>query len=342
MIKGCNIAKCILAFALLFSGICEAQIRPPTHEPRAVGHIGPLHGPRRDRLIVVDMTVKKDGSVGDINVVTGFYDEEYRAQAENAIRRIHFQPATSDGVPVDYYDYRFVLALRASFQTTAHGTFQSEYEKVNALSQAGNYAAAEAEIQDLIKHKINTVFEYSFLNEALVPIYIKLDRPYDALVASRDATRRSGHVETEYFANSHIKANDPDWPYYLPKDLLVNALRQRFTLAASLERISEANATFNELRSLDDLAEDDPIAVRAKELEKRSRSPNPLLVRGKIEHGQWEFAPTRRLLSVKAAPGAIHTVDMKCHLHKESVPFDADHDLRLLPPVGRLHAGICW
>jgi hypothetical protein len=106
--------------------------------------------------------------------------------------------------------------------------------------------------------------------------------------------------ETEYFSGTRIKANDPNWPYFLPKDLLVNALRQRFTIAASLERFGEANATYNELRSLDDLAEDDPIVVR-----------------GKIEQGEWEFSPTRRLLSTQAAPGAIHTVDIKCRVHKE-------------------------
>ncbi len=332
--RAMNIAKCILALAVLMTGICQAQIRPPIHEPHSTISIARLHGPRRDEVIVVDMTVKKDGSVGDIEVVTGFYDDEWRAHAVLALGRLRLQPATSDGTPVDFYGWRFVLTTRGTFLTSTHPAFQSEYEKVDALSQAGNFAAAEAEVQDMIKHKITTVFEYAFLNEALVPIYIKLNRPYDALRASRIATLRSGHMETEHFAGSRIKANDPNWPYFLPKDLLVNALRQRFTVAASLERFSEALATYNELSSLDDLTEDDPIAVRARDLEMRSRSPEPLLVHGKIEQGEWEFSPTRRLLSIQAAPGAIHTVDIKCRVHKESRQFDPDHDLRLPPPWG--------
>jgi hypothetical protein len=334
MNKGLLVAKYILGLTVLSAGICQAQIRPPVHEAHVVVNVGPLHGLRRDQLIVVDMTVKKDGSVGDVDVVTGFFDEEYRAHAVLALGRMRFQPATSDGVPVDYYGWRFVLTSRSTFMTTTHPGFQSEYAKVDALSQAGNYAAAEAEVQDLIKHKITTVFEYAFLNEALVPLYIKLDRPYDALRASRNATLRSGHMEAEYFAGSRIKANDPNWPYFLPKDLLVKALRQRFAVAASLERFGEASATYDELRSLDDLADDDPIALRAKDLERRNRSPEPLLVHGKIEQGQWEFSPTRRLLSIQAAPGAIHTVDINCHVHKESVSFDPAHDLRLPPPWG--------
>ena len=334
MDKGLRVAKCIPALAVFLTGMCQAQIRPPVHEAHIVVNVGPLHGLRRDQLIVVDMTVKKDGSVGDVEVVTGFYDDEYRAHAVLALGRLHFQPATSDGVPVDFYGRRFVLTTRSTFMTATHPGFQGEYAKVDALSQAGNFVAAEAEVQDLIKHRITTVFEYAFLNEALVPLYLKLNRPYDALRASRNATLRSGFMETEYFAGTRIKANDPNWPYFLPKDLLVNALRQRFTIAAALERFGEANATYNELRSLDDLADDDPIAVRAQELQSRSRSPEPLLVHGKIEQGVWEFAPTRRLLSIQAPPGAIHALDIKCRLHKESMPFDPDHDLRLPPPWG--------
>jgi hypothetical protein len=334
MNKGPRVAKCILALAVLSTGICQAQIRPPVRDAHGSISIGPLHGLRRDQLIVVDLTVKKDGSVGNVEVVTGFYDDEYRAHAVLALGRLHLQPATSDGVPVDFYGWREVLTTRSTFMTTTHPGFQDEYAKVGALSQAGNFAAAEAEVQDLIKHKITTVFEYAFLNEALVPLYIKLNRPYDALRASRIATLRSGHMDTEYFYGTRIKANDPNWPYFLPKDLLVNALRQRFTIAVSLERFGEANATYNELSLLDNLAEDDPIVVRAKELERQSRSPEPLLVHGKIEQGAWEFSPTRRLLSIQAAPGAIHTVDINCRVHKESRQFDPDHDLRLPPPWG--------
>jgi hypothetical protein len=331
--KSLSSAQCVLFLAVL-TGICQAQIRPPVHEADAVISISPLHGPPRDQLIVVDMTVKKDGSVGDIDVVTGFYNGEYRTHAVLALGRLHFQPATSDGVPVDFYGYRFVLSTRKTFMTSTHPAFQSEYAKVGELTQAGNFAAAEAEVQDLIKHRITTVFEYAFLNEALVPLYMKLDRPYDALRASRNATLRSGHIETEYFAGTRIKANDTNWPYFLPKDLLVNALRQRFAVAASLERFGEADATFNELRSLDELTDDDPVTVRAKDLERRSGSPEPLLVHGKIEQGEWEFSPTRRLLSIQVAPGAIHTVGIECRLHKESRRFDAGHDLRLPPPWG--------
>ena len=334
MNKGLRVAKCILTLAVLLASICHAQIRPPVHEAHSTISLGPLHDKLRDQLIVVDMTVKKDGTVGDVEVLSGFYDDEYRAHAVLALGRLRFQPATSDSAPVDFFGWRFVLTTRSTFMTTTHPAFQSEYEKVGALTQAGDFAAAEAEIQDLIRHKITTVFEYAFLNEALVPLYIKLNRPYDALRASRNATLRSGHMETEYFAGSRIRANDPNWPYFLPKDLLVDALRQRFTIAAELERFGEANATYNELRSLDDLTDDDPIALRAKDLEARSRSPEPLLVHGKIEQGEWEFSPTRRLLSIQAPPGAIHTVDIKCRVHKESVPFDPSRDLRLPPPWG--------
>ena len=334
MATGLRSAKYLLSLAILLTGICQAQIRPPGHEPHLVVSVGQLHGLRRDQLLVVDMTVKKDGSVGDVAVVTGFYDDEYRAHAVLALGRLHFQPATSDGTPVDFYGMRFVLTTRNTFMTTTHPGFQGEYAQVDALSRAGDFAAAEAQVQDLIKHKITTVFEYAFLNEALVPLYLKLNRPYDALRASRNASLRSGFMETEYFSGTRIKANDPNWPYFLPKDLLVNALRQRFMVAAALERFGEANATYDELRSLEDLADDDPITVRAKDLQRLSRSPEPLLVHGRIEQGRWEFSPTRRLLSIQAPPGTIHDVDIKCRVHQESIRFDPDHELRLPPPWG--------
>jgi hypothetical protein len=66
MNKGLCVAKCILALAALLTGICQAQIRPPVHDAHGSISIGPLHGLRRDQLMVVDLTVKKDGSVGDV------------------------------------------------------------------------------------------------------------------------------------------------------------------------------------------------------------------------------------------------------------------------------------
>jgi hypothetical protein len=335
-----NWKPCVLKYipflAILATGLCHAQIVPPVPKGNGYIDLGRLVGPPRDRIIAVDLTVKQDGTVGDIEVVTGFYDEEYRFKALRALRGIRFQPARRDGVPVDFYGWRLVLTTRKSFTTATHPGFQSEYEKVSGLTQSGDFAGAESAIQELIKNRIMTVFEYAFLNEALVPLYVKLNRPYDALRASRLATLRSGHMEAEFQTGSRIRANDPSWPYFLTKEMLATALRQRFTLALALERFGEANATYNELRAIEDLAEDDPITLRSRDLENRRRSPEPLAVRGKFDHGEWEFSPTRRSLYAKVGAGAsVRSVDVKCSLHKETVAFEIDRDILLPPAWGR-------
>ncbi|MEO8307671.1 MAG: hypothetical protein ABI616_06480 [Pseudomonadota bacterium] len=324
----------LIVFGSLLAGMCQAQISPPVAKGDHRLNLGSLYGPPRDRIMVLDLTIKQDGKVGDVDVVSGFFDDVYKARALPAVRGIQFAPATLNGAPVEFHGYRFVLASRATFTTSTHPGFESNYQKVTALTNAGDFAAAEALVQEQIKNRITTVFEYAFLNETLIPIYVKLQRPYDALRASRIATLKSGFQQTEYFTGSHIQANDPNWPYFLPKELLVDALRKRFALAMSLERFGEAGAAYRELTSLQPLADDDPISVLASNLEKRRRSPQPMTVHGKIEHGEWEFSPTRRAISVEASPAtAIHSVDVNCNLHRETRNFETAK-WTLPPPWG--------
>ena len=186
-------------------------------------NVGAMYGLPRDRMMVLDLDIKQDGTVGDVDIVTGFYDDISKARILPAVRGMHFEPGKLNGAPVDFYGYRFVLTSRATFTTSTHPGFQSDYAKVTALTQAGDYAGAEAWIQEQIKSRIVTVFEYAFLNEALVPIYSKLQRPYDALRASRIATLKTGFQQAEFYVGSHIQANDPNWPYFLPKELLLGS-----------------------------------------------------------------------------------------------------------------------
>jgi hypothetical protein len=325
----------LIVGTLLLTGICHAQITPPVLKSSHQLNVGPLYGPPRDRMMVLELSIKQDGSVGDIDIVTGFFDDIYKARIPPAVRAMHFEPGKLNGAPVDFYNYRFVLTSRANFAISTHPGFQSDYEKVTALTKAGDFAGAEALVQDQIRNRITTVFEYAFLNQTLIPIYVKLQRPYDALVASRIATLKTGFQQTEYFAGSHIRANDANWPYFLPKELLVSALRQKFALLMSLERFGEANATYQELNSLQPLADDDPIAVLGRDLEKRRRSPEPMTTHGKIAHGEWDYSPTRRVISVQATPAAaVHSLDVKCSLHHETRNFEPDAKWVLPPPWG--------
>jgi hypothetical protein len=333
--KGRYFLKCGLFTAIVLTGVCQAQIVPPIPKGDHRLNIGAVYGPARDRLMVLDLNVKQDGTVGDVDVVMGFYDDVYKARALPAVRGIRFEPGKFNGAAMDFYGYRFVLTSRATFTTSTHPGFESEYAKVTALTQAGDFAGAEALVQDLIKNRIVTVFEYAFLNEVLVPIYTKLQRPYDALLASRIATLKSGFQQSEFYAGSHIQANDPNWPYFLPKELLVGALRQRFALAMNLERFGEANTVYRELNSLDPLPETDPMSVLASDLDRRRRSPEPMITHGKTERGEWEYSPTRRVISVQATPiAAVHSLDVKCALHRETRNFEADTRWVLPPPWG--------
>lgn len=321
--------------ALLVTGLCHAQIKPPSVKGDNQLNIGRLNGPPRDHLIVVDLNIRQDGTVGDTELVTGFYDESYKSAALPALRKLRFEPAKLNGEPVQFYGYRLVLTTRRSFTTSTHPGFQDDYRNVTALTQSGDFAGAEAFIQGLIRNQIVTVFEYAFLNSALVPIYTKLKRPYDALRASRNATLRSGHQEAEYFVGTRIQANDPDWPYFLPKEMLVGALRQRFAVALGLERYGEAGAAYRELNALEPLAAGDPVAVLATDLENRRRSPEPLKTHGKIANGEWEYSPTRRVISVQVSPAAaVRSLDVKCSLHRETRGFEPEVKWVLPPPWG--------
>jgi len=296
-----------------------------------------LLGEPREGVVITTFTVKADGSTDDIKVIGGFYSDAIRRAIVQDIAARRYEPARLQGEPIDYYGYSLVTTLTAHFgMTIVAPEFQRGHKKVVASVQAGDFAAAEATTQDLIQHRIRGLFEYAFLNETLVPIYIRLNRPYDALLASRQATLRDGDPQVDIPLGSHVRTNDPSWPYILPRETLLPALRERFALASALGITGEALQAYEELNSLDPLPLSDTVAVQAEALRTRLRTSPTLVSRGRIAKDNWRHALVRRSFTIaNLRGGTLSGFDLVCGHERRSLPFKADAEWTLPAAWGR-------
>ena len=73
----------------------------------------------REALVVLDFTVKSDGSVDDITAVDGFHEPRFVEAASNAIQQLQFEPATESGEAVDWPGFR--ISARFLVRNQFHG-----------------------------------------------------------------------------------------------------------------------------------------------------------------------------------------------------------------------------
>lgn len=291
----------------------------------------------REAVVITTFTVKADGRTADVEVIGGFYDEALKNGVVRGIGDNRYEPARLNGQPIDYYGYQMVTMVTIGYgMTIVDPTFSRDRDKVAASVQAGDFAAAEARLQDMIRNKIRGLFEYAFLNETLVPIYIRLNRLPEALLASRQATLRQGAGEVNIPLGSRIRTNDPGWPYILPRETLLTALRERFALAGALGLTAEALQTFSELNDLEPVPDDDPVARKAQALVAQFQTSPTLVSRGRIMKGGWRHSLARRSFTVtNVKGGSLKNLDLVCGNQRRSIPYAADADWTLPPAWGR-------
>ena len=279
------------------------------------------HTPR-EAVVVASFTVKADGSTADVALQGGFYDEEIAASVLREISNTRFEPATLAGQAIDFYGYTSTYRISHKLGTAISPRFRKDYEAVQALYQRGDYAGAEALINDLIANKIQGLFEFAFLNKTLIPIYLKRDRPHDALRASRLATLTDVPQESSTPFGSLIRQKASSWPYILPRDSLLAALRERFAIASSLGNLSEALQVADELHRITPLATTDPIAVEVKDLKERFVQAPQLVSQQRIGPTNALHLLSRRSFSVaNLKNGGLKRIDVICSSERRSLDY---------------------
>ena len=285
-------------------------------------------GEPREGIVILNFTVKADGSTDDIKVVGGFYNDWLQKAFVRQVSRRKYEPARVRGEPVDFYGLTQVQMLTYHLgMVTVTPELRRDHARAMALLQSGDAAGAEPILQNLLQHKIRGLFEFAFLSESLVPIYLKLDRPYEALLASRQATLRDGPQEVVIPLGSRIRTNDPGWPYLLPREMVLPALKERFAISSALGLTGEALYAYAALNDLDPLPPGDPITARAEALRAQMQTARNLVSRARISKSEWRHALSLRTFTITNVKGGNLTgFDLLCGRERRSLPYKAESE----------------
>ena len=317
-----------LAVLLLGPALCRAQSDAVFVAPRelpgaAAGLSINYRGDVREAIAVVSLTVKADGSTADLQLVDGFYSQEIGQSILRRVSALRYAPATLGGVPTDYYGYTTVVRMSQNMGMVISPGFRREYDAVQALYQKGEYSVAEARVAQLIDTKIQSMFEFAFLNKALIPILARLDKPQEALRAARMATLRDGpRMEEKAATGTLIPKRASTWPWILPKDLLQAALRQHFALALQQGYLSEALEVQATLHSIEPLRDDDPVTVQSRAAQEQARTATMLVSRVRVGAVQWLHTLSRRTFTVaEVTGGTLQGFDLVCSGQRRSLDY---------------------
>jgi len=316
----------LLMFPVLALSQTDTVLVPPRATAASVnGWRLYLQGESREAVVVVRFTVKADGSTADVQITDGFYTQEIANAIVIRVRNERHEPAMLGGQPVDYYGVTQTIRLGHNFGQTITPGFRNQYEAVQAVYQKGDYAGAAAQIETLISTRVKGLFEYAFLNKALIPIYARLNRPEEALRVSRLATLKDVPPDLETPTGTLIRPQASKWPYLLPHDNLVSALRMRFDLALQLGLVSEATQVYQELGSIDKLSADDPLTVALQQAQEQLRKQPLLMSTGRIGRGPWLNDLSRHTFTLSNVQGgSLQYIDLVCRLQRRRLDYKPD------------------
>jgi hypothetical protein len=319
-----------LIAVLLWPAVVLAQGEPVLVAPRATAATAAewrayLGGEVREAVVVLAFTVKADGTTTDVTLTDGFYSEAIASKVLNRQRNARYEPATLGGRPIDYYNNTVTIRLGHNFGQAITPGFRSQYDAVQAIYQKGDYAGAVAQIETLIKTRVKGLFEYAFLNKALIPLYARLNKPDEALRASRLATLEDVPPDLQTPTGTLIRPQASKWPYLLPRDLLLSALRMRFELALQQGLLAEAQQVHEELNRIEPMPAGDPLTVALNAAFDGARNAPLLVSAGRISQGEWTFNLLRRTFTFKdVQEGQLTGIDLVCRVERRSLQFKPD------------------
>ena len=328
---------CVALTLFSAASICAAEIQPPAMVPGGWKQFSvDMRGRDREASVLISFTVKADGSLEDINVVDGFYNEAYALMVIRGAKSKKLLPAKVDGVPVDFHGAQMLIRINLPGVAPTGPGFGQRYQAAAALVKAGQVEDGARAIEDMIANHVSSNYEFAFLNAALVPIYGQLGRNHDALRASVLATLRDGLQEIHSPAASFGDAKaGPGWRYSLSREVVPTLLRQQFVLAAALQDNHTALSAYRQLLAVSKVADDDPVAIRARTLQQRVLSLEPFSASALIRDGSWTYRPVRRVLAVTDVQGGtLKSLHLQCSFHQQDYSFSADAEWVLQPSWG--------
>ena len=268
--------------------------------------------PEREGLVDLRFTVKADGTVSDVELLGGFYDEEFRQEALDGIASSVFHAPMAGDTAVDWPAYRMRVILRAPIMPSLSPELAPELERVTQLLVANNHAEAEALIVELLATKAQTLFDYALLQDQFASVYLGTERPHEALVALRNATSDGTAVSPQSRPDSRLAIQEERYPEeFLLPELYLKALERRFVVAAALNQTGEALNTLAAIEARGEVPAE--LGTQAEAIRTKLATEEPIGSQIKLVQGSWTFeTSTRRVFGMTGLQGQVDYVDIAC------------------------------
>lgn len=340
-------------FLILFGvsvNVALGQVEPPLAGEQAApeaptNRFGmPLEG-----WVVARYTVSADGTTSDVRVMDAMPATLSTRTVEDAIASWRFEPATSDGEPIAWYNNEAAFLFEAppapaqqgaappraqprgrdrpsissgrSLQTGQRGgappapgqprpAFIAGYREVEDMLAAGELEGALERSEELIRREANRLSEMSV-----------------GLVQNARVHVAAGQLHEAYAAITRV--TNPDLPVLDPAELPI-ALQYRNTIELRLGNMAAALETYRRRQAVGPISQSDLMASNAATIEERLQSTEVAIgVQGKILDEAWSHTPLRRTFAIGDVEGELRTLRFECDRRTGELEFSDQSEYTL-------------
>jgi hypothetical protein len=299
--------------------------------------------------VVARYAVLADGTTSDVRVIDKMPASLSAATVQKAIESWRFAPATSDGMPIAWYNNENAILFDAptppaqqgdapppaqqqsgrrpaistgrSLPTGGRGgaptapgqprpEFVAGYREVEDMLAAGELQDALERSDELVSREANRVSEISV-----------------GLVQNARVHFTAGDLHEAYAAITRV--TNPDLPVLDPTELPV-ALQYRNTIELRLGNVVAALETYQRRQAAGPVPESDVMASNAERIEERLQSTEVAIgVKGKILDATWSHTPLRRTFAVGDVEGELRTLRFECDRRAGELEFSDQSEYTL-------------
>jgi TonB family protein len=275
--------------------------------------------------VTLSFVVTPDGDVTETMIEDSSGLEYFESAAVAAVRNWQYEPARRNGEPVEEAMMQTTIYFEASGAQGADRAFRQKYAEIVELLQAGNTAAAGAEIDELDADGTSNLYEDAWL-WLLKSYYLDGIKGPDSNELVRALQRAIG-------------ASGPSNAIYLDPERFVLTARRLYTLHLERGELGSAVEIFERLR-------DTVSARRGSNYEQTLSAMRPtyeqimaavdtdqlIAVKAKIDvYHYWFGKLLRRSFSLGSVVGRVDTVDIRCKSGTTRVGFTSEEQVWTIP-----------
>ena len=280
------------------------ELKPPNHQA----------GSGIEGWVTACVTVKEDGTVGDVRVIDLSPNEEFAEAGKSAAEGWKFKPAQFDGKPTEEADVCDIQLFTVGSPFAAKTT--ATLEGAAAFLDEEEFDNAKRALKDLAEDGPLTLTQAARLQ----------------LLESRIAANDKDEARAvEALERATISGGR-----FLKEDARLAGLGARFQGLVNARRYRDALDLFATFESLDGGAQPmvifGPTAAEIRDLEKSGKS---FAVPGKLEPalaadgGVWRHRPLRREVGVQDVEGKITALSIECDRRKMRLDYQEDISLTI-------------